>query len=75
MKMPPLIPGEFVRRDNRFRATVRVNGRYATAHVPNSGRLGELFTPGRPVWLREAASGGRCHELHRNRAGREDCQR
>lgn len=59
MKMPPLIPGEFVRRDNRFRATVRVNGRYATAHVPNSGRLGELFTPGRPVWLREAASATR----------------
>lgn len=59
MNQPPLIPGKFVRRDNRFRATVLVNGRIAAAHVPNSGRLGELLTPGRPVWLRTAGSGTR----------------
>jgi sugar fermentation stimulation protein A len=51
MRIPPLIPGRFVRRDNRFRATVTVNGTTAWAHVPNSGRLTELFTPGRAVWL------------------------
>lgn len=55
MNFPPLVPGLFVRRDNRFRATVSVAGREAWAHVPNSGRLGELFTPGRPIWLSPAA--------------------
>jgi len=54
LNFPPLVPGLFVRRDNRFRATVSVVGREAWAHVPNSGRLGELFTPGRPIWLSPA---------------------
>ncbi len=47
----PLVEGTFVERDNRFRATVRIEGRRAKAHVPNSGRLHELFTPGRPILL------------------------
>ncbi|HHB90453.1 MAG TPA: DNA/RNA nuclease SfsA [Anaerolineae bacterium] len=52
MKHPqPLIPARFLRRDNRFRATVEVNGREAWAHVPNSGRLDDLFVPGRPIFL------------------------
>ncbi len=52
MKHPqPLIPARFLRRDNRFRATVEVNGREAWAHVPNSGRLNDLFIPGRPIYL------------------------
>ncbi len=52
MKHPqPLIPARFLRRDNRFRATVAVNGREAWAHVPNSGRLDDLFVPGRPIYL------------------------
>lgn len=54
MELPKLIPGRFLRRDNRFRATVTVKGRESWAHVPNSGRLTELFTPGRPVWLSPA---------------------
>lgn len=60
MKWPPLVPGVFVRRDNRFRATVRLeDGRLAAAHVPNSGRLRDLFVPGRPVGLHPAARPGR----------------
>jgi len=55
----PLIPAAFVRRDNRFRATVRVDGREAWAHVPNSGRLHDLFIPGRPIWLHPAANPAR----------------
>ncbi|MCS7039132.1 MAG: DNA/RNA nuclease SfsA [Anaerolineae bacterium] len=47
----PLVEGIFRRRDNRFRATVEVAGRTAAAHVPNSGRLHELFVPGRRVLL------------------------
>ena len=36
-----------------------VAGQQVWAHVPNSGRLGELFTPGRPVWLSPAGDPGR----------------
>ncbi len=46
-----LVEGTFVQRDNRFRATVWIDGRLTTAHVPNSGRLHELFIPGQPVLL------------------------
>jgi sugar fermentation stimulation protein A len=52
MRMPqPLIPARFVRRDNRFRVSVEVEGESTTAHLPNSGRLGELLTPGRELRL------------------------
>lgn len=51
MRQPPLVQARFVRRDNRFRATVEVGGQETWAHVPNSGRLAELFTAGRAVWL------------------------
>lgn len=54
MRFPILVPGHFVCRDNRFRATVTVDRVDTWAHVPNSGRLGELFTPGRPIWLAPA---------------------
>ncbi|MDX1612682.1 MAG: DNA/RNA nuclease SfsA [Candidatus Promineifilaceae bacterium] len=59
MRFPALVPGRFVRRDNRFRATVRVDGEARWAHVANSGRLLELFQPERPVWLAPAARPGR----------------
>ena len=49
----PLVAGTFIRRDNRFRATVEVRGQQVWAHVPNSGRLEELLVPGRPVLLCE----------------------
>ena len=53
MRLPPLIAGRFVRRDNRFRVTVEVEGGHVAAHLPNSGRLTELLTPGRSCWLTE----------------------
>ncbi len=56
MKHPKLIPAQFIQRDNRFLATVKVNGDRTWAHVPNSGRLQELFKPGRTVWVAPAAS-------------------
>jgi sugar fermentation stimulation protein A len=51
VKLPPLTAGRFVRRDNRFRVTVEVDHKPLSAHLPNSGRLTELLTPGRPCWL------------------------
>jgi sugar fermentation stimulation protein A len=54
-----LIPATFVKRDNRFRATVRVEGHPLWAHLPNSGRLRELLVPGRRVLLKTAQAPGR----------------
>ena len=51
-----LVKGRFVRRDNRFRVTVEVEGRRVGAHLPNSGRLGELLLPGRRVLLIERSA-------------------
>ena len=48
-----MVPGRFVRRDNRFRVAVEAEGRAVAAHLPNSGRLTELLTPGRLCWLAE----------------------
>jgi sugar fermentation stimulation protein A len=55
MKLPILIPGRFVRRDNRFRVAVQIGGKTVAAHLPNSGRLTELLTPGRACWLAKFA--------------------
>lgn len=41
-----MVPATFVKRLNRFVAIVSVDGRETTVHVPNSGRLRELFVPG-----------------------------
>jgi len=49
----------FVKRDNRFRVTAAVDGQRVAAHLPNSGRLEELLTPGREVWLRPASDPAR----------------
>lgn len=46
-----LIPGAFVQRLSRFSAEVQVEGHLSLALLPNSGRLKELLTPHRPVWL------------------------
>jgi len=54
-----LVAGTFVQRDNRFRATVRVDGQLGAAHVSSSGRMWELLVEGAPVWLRPAAGPGR----------------
>lgn len=59
MRFPPLVAGRFVRRVNRFRVTVKVDGEAVDAHLPNSGRLTELLTPGRACWMEPAASPSR----------------
>jgi sugar fermentation stimulation protein A len=53
VRLPSLIPGRFVRRDNRFRVAVEIKGEPVAAHLPNSGRLAELLAPGRACWLTE----------------------
>ncbi|HIQ04816.1 MAG TPA: DNA/RNA nuclease SfsA [Anaerolineae bacterium] len=55
----PLVPARFLHRENRFRVTVEVEGDRVAAHLPNSGRLEELLTPDRPVWLEPAGRAGR----------------
>lgn len=59
MRLGRLVPGRFVGRLNRFAARVEVGGRLVLAHVPNSGRLRELFVPGRRIYLTEAHRPGR----------------
>lgn len=46
-----LIPARFLKRENRFSATVVVDGKKQYVHVPNSGRLNELLIPNREVFL------------------------
>ncbi len=55
----PIIEGSFVERLNRFVATVNIGGINTPVHVPNSGRLKELFTPGAKVLLEERNKTGR----------------
>jgi sugar fermentation stimulation protein A len=50
---------EFLDRPNRFAANVVVNGAREYVHVPDSGRLAELLTPGRPGLLIESTNPGR----------------
>ena len=54
MRFPPLVEGRFIKRLNRFAALVDVGRREYLAHVPNSGRLGELLVPGYRVLLAPA---------------------
>jgi sugar fermentation stimulation protein A len=56
MDFPPLVNGRFLSRDNRFRATISVEGEAVCAHVPNSGKLDDLFVPERPVWAAKAGN-------------------
>ncbi len=52
MRIPgPLRAARFLRRDNRFRVAVEMDGQTVMAHLPNSGRLSELLTPGRELRL------------------------
>jgi len=50
----PLLEASLVQRENRFRARVLLRGEEVAAHVPNSGRLTELFSSGQRVLVREA---------------------
>ena len=56
MCFPPLVEGRFIRRLNRFAALVDVDRQEHMAHVPNSGRLGELLVAGYRVLLAPAVS-------------------
>ena len=55
----PLVPARFLRRLNRFAALVELNGTRFRVHVCNSGRLRELLTAGRRVWLEPSRTPGR----------------
>ena len=51
MRFPPLHEARFVRRLNRFAATVSLDGREVMVHVANSGRMRELLQPGNLCYL------------------------
>ncbi|MFZ5648889.1 MAG: DNA/RNA nuclease SfsA [Bacillota bacterium] len=58
-----LLPGslkkvEFVRRLNRFVAEIKIDGAKDLAHVPSSGRMGELLYPGAGVFVAPQARPG-----------------
>lgn len=59
MRLPPLIPCAFAARVNRFRVTVTIEGQDVDAHLPNSGRLTELLTPGRRCYAAPVEGGHR----------------
>lgn len=47
----PLVNGTFISRPNRFIAHVMIEKEEKIAHVPNTGRMGELLVPGVSVVL------------------------
>ncbi|WP_324669858.1 DNA/RNA nuclease SfsA [Geochorda subterranea] len=49
----------FLQRLNRFAIAVHLEGERAPVHLPNSGRLHELLTPGRPTLVAPASAGKR----------------
>ncbi len=52
---PPLVEARLLRRENRFRAAARLaDGREVAVHVPNSGRMHEVFDRPRRAWLARA---------------------
>jgi sugar fermentation stimulation protein A len=54
-----LLPATFVRRDNRFRVAVALEGREVAAHLANPGRLAELMVAGAECYVTEAMRPGR----------------
>jgi sugar fermentation stimulation protein A len=53
----PLREARFLERPNRFIVHARLpNGRRATAHLADPGRLAEILVPGRRLWLRPATA-------------------
>jgi sugar fermentation stimulation protein A len=59
VKLPPLVDATFLQRLNRFAALVTLDGRETMVHVPNSGRMRELFQPGNWCGLAPAEKPGR----------------
>ena len=50
----PLIKGSFIERPNRFITIVKVGNKSVKSHLPDPGRLSEILTPGRELYLRKA---------------------
>ncbi len=63
MKLPPLTKAVFQERLNRFVCLVRVGNGTEKALLRNTGRLSELLTPGREVYLRRKSSGKYAYEI------------
>lgn len=59
MRYANTIAGRFVSRQNRFTATVLINGQQEICHLKNTGRLKELLISGAEVWLEENRSPSR----------------
>ncbi len=55
MKYENIVQGRFVKRLNRFTASVIVEEERHIVHVKNTGRLGELLVPGATVFLEDHA--------------------
>jgi len=57
VEFPPLTAAWLLQRENRFRARARLlDGREVAVHVPNSGRLLEVFGKPRRAWLARASN-------------------
>jgi sugar fermentation stimulation protein A len=54
-----MISATFIQRLNRFAASVSIDGKPETVHIPNSGRLRELLTPGSEVLLSPSSNAKR----------------
>jgi len=54
-----ILQGEFVERVNRFTVRINLNGSIVSAHLANSGRLGELLIPGRKAGILYKGTPGR----------------
>ena len=55
MRYQNIEQGFFQKRLNRFSAIVTLSGREELVHVKNTGRLGELLLPDKPVYLQRCA--------------------
>ena len=51
MQYPNIAKAKFISRENRFVATVELEGEEIKVHVKNTGRCRELLVPGRTVYL------------------------
>ncbi|ABB15020.1 DNA/RNA nuclease SfsA [Carboxydothermus hydrogenoformans] len=56
------IPAVFCKKLNRFVGEVVLQGEKVLVHIPNSGRLAEILTEGRLVYLREGKNPGRKYQ-------------
>ncbi|NLW70004.1 MAG: DNA/RNA nuclease SfsA [Eubacteriaceae bacterium] len=59
MEYPNIKQAVFLSRPNRFIALVLTDGQEERVHIKNTGRLSELLTPGRTVYLCESGNPNR----------------